>query len=183
MSKLRNIVRAWLPLAVVVSAFCGLAYVTVQQALRQGANDPQIQMAEDAAAALSNGTAVDTVAPNGQVELSKSLAPFLDVYDAHGTPVAGSGVLNGKLPEYPTGALQAARSSGENRVTWQPQSDVRIASVVVPYKDGFVVAGRSLREVENRVAQIQMIALAAWVVTLAAVLAVVTFGEWMLGTH
>jgi hypothetical protein len=50
MQRIQNILRAWLPIAVVTAAFCGLAYLTVQQSLRQGANDPQIQMAEDAAA-------------------------------------------------------------------------------------------------------------------------------------
>ncbi len=183
MSKMRNTLRVWLPLVVVVSAFCGLVYVSVQQVLRQGANDPQIQMAEDAAAELDSGSAVDAVAPKAQVELSKSLAPFLDIYDASGKPVAGSGVLDGKLPDYPMGALQASRQGGENRVTWQPQGDVRIASVVVPYKDGYAVAGRSLREAESHTAQIRAITLAAWIVTLAALLVVVALGEWVLGSN
>jgi len=35
-------------------------------------------------------------------------------------------------------------------VTWQPNADVRIASVVLPYNNGFVMAGRNMREVEQR---------------------------------
>jgi hypothetical protein len=181
MNKLRNILRGWLPLAVVVSAVCALAYVTVQQALRQGANDPQIQMAEDTAAALNGGAAVVAVLPTDLVEFSSSLAPFVVVYDTDGKPLAGSGVLDGKLPDYPVGALQAVRQGGENRVSWQPQGDVRVASVVVPYKDGFVMAGRSLREVEKREDSIEIIAVAAWLMTLVAVLAVVAFVEVVLG--
>ncbi len=171
MIRLVNAFRAWVPVAVAVTGLCGLAYVMLQQSLRQGANDPQIQMAEDAAAALSGGGSPDAVLPAAQVELSSSLAPFIDLYDMNGSPIAGSGLLNGRLPAYPLGALEAARQAGENRVTWQPSPDVRIASVVVPFKGGYVVAGRSLREVEMRVSQMEVITLLAWLATLAAVFA------------
>ncbi len=183
MNRVKNIVRAWLPLAVITTAFCGLAYVTVQQSLRQGANDPQIQMAEDAAAALDRGESAGTVVPRGGQDIARSLAPFLILYDAQGKPQQASALLGGQLPDYPIGALQAAGNSGENRVTWQPQADVRIASVAVPYQGGYVVAGRSLREVETREAQIQTIAFLTWILTLIAVLAVVAFGEIAIGTR
>ena len=155
MSKLKDIVRIWLPFAVVISAFCLLAYTTMQQALRQGLNDPQIQMAEDTAYALNNGATVDSVVAGTKVEMSRSLAPFIDIYDSNGNAITGSGLLNGQLPDYPKGALDSAKRSGgkpftlqqsdENRVTWQPDADVRIASVVVPYNNGFVMAGRNMR--------------------------------------
>ena len=180
MRRLISVFRTWLAFAVVVTGVCALVYVTVQQVLRQGANDPQIQMAEDAAAALDHGTGTDAVIPPQKVEFSSSLAPFLVIYDMTGKPVAGSGLLDGGLPEYPLGALEAARHSGENRVSWQPQSNVRIASVAVPYKDGYVVAGRSLREVEKREAQAEVIAAAVWLITLIAVLAVIAFGEYVM---
>ncbi len=169
MSRLLRVLTAWIPFAVVVTAFCALAYLAVQQVLRQGANDPQIQMAEDGAAALDGGAPTESVVPNQQVEFSKSLAPFLVVYDTNGKLVASSGVLDGQLPDYPVGALEAAKQSGENRVTWQPREGVRIASVVVPFKQGYVMAGRNMREVEAREAQTQAMAAAAWVATMVAV--------------
>ena len=150
MSKLKNIVRIWLPFAVVISAFCLLAYTTVQQALRQGLNDPQIQMAEDTAYALNNSGTIDSVVTGAKVEMSRSLAPFIDIYDVNGKPMAGSGLLNGQLPVYPKGALDTVQQNGDNRITWQPNADVRIASVVVPYNGGFVMAGRNMREAEQR---------------------------------
>ena len=180
MRRLISVFRTWLAFAVVATGLCALVYVTVQQVLRQGANDPQIQIAEDAAAALDHGTSTDAVIPPQKVEFSSSLAPFLVIYDMTGKPVAGSGLLEGTLPDYPLGALEAARRSGENRVSWQPQSNVRIASVAVPYKDGYVVAGRSLREVEKREAQAEVIAAAVWLITLIAVLAVIAFGEYVM---
>jgi hypothetical protein len=179
--RLRGIFKTWLPFAVVVTAFCALTYVAVQQALRQGLNDPQIQMAEDAAADLNGGeTAQGLVAPKYQVNLATSLAPFLIVYDASGEPVAGSGVLDGQLPDYPKGALESAKQNGENRVTWQPNVDVRIASVVVPYENGFVVAGRNMREVEKRESQTETFAGATWLLTLIATFIVIAFGELVL---
>ncbi len=183
MSKPIAIFRTWLPFAVVVTAFCALAYVVVQQSLRMGANDPQIQMAEDAAAALDKGAGVDAVVPKQAVEFSSSPAPFLDIYDASGKPVGGNGLLNGQLPVYPVGALQAARQTGENRVSWQPQANVRIASVAVPYKDGYVLAGRSLREVEQREAQTELLAAVTWLVTIVAVLIVIAIEEYVLPVH
>ncbi len=176
---LKNTIKAWLPLAVLSAALCLLVYLAVQQAQRAAANDPQIQMAEDAAAALEDGAGIDSIVPATPVDLSKSLAPFLVVYGRDGKPIAGSGVLDGQLPDYPPGALEIARSNGENRVTWQPKSDVRIASVVVPYADGYVMAGRSLREVEKRAALTETYSVAALFATWLAELAVILMIEFL----
>src|SRR5438128_1080153 len=86
----------WVPLAVAVTGLSALVYGAVQQDLRQGANDPQIQMAEDAAAKLSAGAAPNTVVPNEQVELNGSLQPYIMVFDAQSHLVASSGQLNGQ---------------------------------------------------------------------------------------
>jgi hypothetical protein len=178
--KTKNIVRIWLPFAVVISAFCLLVYAAVQQTLRQGLNDPQIQMAEDTAFALNNGETINSVVTGTKVEMSRSLAPFIDIYDVNGNPVAGSGRLNGQLPDYPRGALEGAEQKAENRVTWQPNPELRIASVVVPYDRGFVVAGRNMREVEQRESQTELLAVVTWILALALTLIVVAFGESVL---
>ncbi len=178
--KPRNVLRIWLPLAVVITALCGLVYVSVQQSLRHGANDPQIQMAEDAARALGNGTSLESIAPAAQVDMNKSLAAFLIIYDADGRPQAGSGLLDGSLPGIPKGVLDYAGQNGQNRVSWQPEDGVRIAAVVVPYEDGFVLAGRSLREVEKRELQAQGSAAAAWLFGLLASWAAAGFAEMAL---
>lgn len=180
MNKMKNIFRIWLPFAIVIAAFSSLAYVTVQQSQRQDANDPQIQVAENAAAALNNGGTVDSVVPPTQIEMSKSLAPFIVVFDTNGNPVASSGVLTGQMPDYPKGALDSAKVSGENRVTWQPAADVRIASVVVPFNGGFVVAGRNIREVEKREALTEMYAGLTGLLALIATFIVVALGEIFL---
>ena len=180
MNKLKNIFRVWLPFAVVICAFSGLAYTTVQQSERQAANDPQIQMAEDTAAALNGGATVDSVIPKMQVEMSTSLAPFIVLYDNDGKPVAGSGLLNGQMPDYPKGALDTAKGTDENRVTWQPTATTRIASVVVPYNAGFVMAGRNMREVEKRESQTEMLAGLTGLLALIATFIVIALGEIFL---
>jgi hypothetical protein len=50
---LRQTVRQYLPLALVVTALCGLAYLLTSRCCGLGANEPQIQMAQEAAARLS----------------------------------------------------------------------------------------------------------------------------------
>ncbi|MGD0753029.1 MAG: hypothetical protein ABSA23_16675 [Anaerolineales bacterium] len=93
-------------------------------------------MAEDAASHLNAGASMDSVVPSTKVEVADSLAPFLIVFDNSGKVLASSATLHGKLPAYPMGALDYARQNGQNRVTWQPEAGVRMATVVVPYNSG-----------------------------------------------
>ncbi len=183
MRIVRHVLRHWLPLAAVITAMCGLAYLLVQQAGRQGANDPQIQLAEDAAVALAQGAAAESLLPT-QIDVGKSLAPFVIVYDDAGQVVAGSGLLHGEVPAVPAGVLEYTRWRGQDRITWQPERGVRIAAVVVRSEGtnpGFVLAGRSLREVEVRATSMELIAGAAWAATLASSLVVVVACELVLG--
>jgi hypothetical protein len=143
----------WLPIGVAVTLVLGISYVFVQQSYRQGANDPQIAMARDAAASLTAGTPASGLVPSAKVDPSKSLSPFLIVLGADGKLVASSMTLGTAQPVPPAGVLDTAKSTGEYRVTWQPRADARIAAVVVPVTGGpggWVVAGRSLQVVEGR---------------------------------
>jgi hypothetical protein len=185
MEKIKNILRQWLPLAVAVTALCGLVYLAVQQDLRQSANDPQIQIAEDAAAELKSGAAVKSVVPAGKTAIETSLAPFVIVFEDDGGIAGSSATLHGETPQLPAGILEYVRSHGEDRVSWQPEPGVRIAAVIIRYQgaqSGFVLAGRSLREVEVREDNAEAYAGAAWVVTLAATLIACALGEWILGS-
>ena len=180
MDKIKNIFRIWLPFAVVITAGCALTYASVQQAYRQGANDPQIQMAQDAAYALDHGNPMDEVVPDEIINMDRSLAPFYLIFNSSGQPVAGSGELNNSLQTVPDGVLAYAKSNGTNRITWQPQPGVRIAAVIVPYQAGFVLVGRNLREVEIREDQSARFAGSTWLLALAVTLTVIAFGEFFL---
>jgi hypothetical protein len=186
MRRVLHILVAWLPIAVVSVGLCGLVYVAVQQVLRQGANDPQVQLAEDGARALAQGGTVERVVPTTPVDVAQSLTPFLIVYDARGQALASSGLLQGRIPAMPGGVLDYARQHGQNRLTWEPQRGVRIAAVIVSYGEsggGYVLAGRSLREVERRESQAEGEAGGALVLILAATLAVVALGEMVGGKN
>jgi hypothetical protein len=183
MHHLRHILRIWVPLAVAVTGLAGLVYGAVQQDLRQNANDPQIQIAEDTAAALSGGATVESQLPAGIVPMESSLAPFVMIFDADGNLAASSALLHGAAPALPDGVLAYTFAHADDRVTWQPAAGVRIAAVVVHYAGsggGYVLAGRSLREVEIREDNLFTIAALAWAVTLAASLVVLLLLEWIL---
>ena len=81
---LLKMLKFWLPLAAVITLFCGLIYATVQQSYRMDANDPQIQMAEDTARALESGQPASSLVPSGKVDIAQSLAPYLIIYDTNG---------------------------------------------------------------------------------------------------
>lgn len=162
-------------------------YGIPQQVLRNSANDPQIQMATDLAAKLEAGATAPNAVPAGDVDMARSLAPFVIVYDEQGRPAAGQGKLNGGIPTPPAGVFDYVRQHGEERVSWQPVlgsgHGVRIAAVVEHVGGAhpeFVLAGRSLREVEMREEQISRMAGLAWLAMLGLI-AVGTLGYgWMM---
>jgi hypothetical protein len=175
--------KSWVPLAALATLLVGLTYVAVQQSYRSSANDPQIQMAEDAVALLDGGALPKSVLPQNSVELTTSLSPFLIIYDSSGDPKLSNATLQDIVPVIPLGSLVYAKANGENRITWQPAPDVRIASVIVPFSGGdggYVLAGRSLREVENRVSQLTTMLGLGWAVTLAITLFLVLVLETFL---
>jgi len=171
MSIFLKTVRAWLPMAFALTVVSALAYVAVQQSYRQSANDPQIQMAEDAANAVAAGVAPQSLVPSGTVAIETSLAPYLVFYGQDGTPILGNGLLNGALPKLPAGVFTYTANAGEDRITWQPAPGIREAAIVTRIGGasstaGFVMAGRSLREVEHREDQLELTTDIAWIIAL-----------------
>ncbi len=170
---MKAMLKYWLLMAAIVTGLSGLLYAAVQQDLRQSANDPQIQMAEDTAAKLADGQQVQIVVPAEKVDIANSLAPYIIVFDATGKPIASSVQLDGQTPTIPSGVFDYVRQNGEDRITWQPQSGVRSAIVVTQFKGpnaGFVLAGRSLREVEIREDDIMHLILLGWIAILLVTL-------------
>jgi hypothetical protein len=170
----------WIILAAAVVCLALVIYVVGQQLLRQSANDPQIGMAEDAAAALAAGQSYEAILPAEIVSFENSLTPFLMVFDASGKPVASSAYLKGGVPAPPPGVFAYTRDHGQDRITWQPRPGVRIAAIVQHYagqSSGFVLAGRSLREIERRENQILGLTALGALATLAVTLVVAVLVE------
>lgn len=172
-NKIFNAIVRWLPIAVAVTLLCGIIYATVQQTYRQNANDPQIQMAEDTATALANGQTPDSLIGTTKVDMATGLAPYLIIFDATGKPIASSVLLDGKIPMPPLGIFDYTKQHGQDRITWQPRAGIRSAAIIVPYsgtQSGFVLAGRSLREAEQRVENLGSLMVIGWALSLAATL-------------
>ncbi len=178
----RRFLAFFLPAATVAALASLLIYAAVQQDLRQGANDPQEQIAEDAVAALNAGAGPASVVGAARVNLNASLAPFVAVYGTDGSVLATNGVLDGGAPVPPGGVLDTARSTGRDAVTWQPEAGVRIAIVVLPWHGGTVLAGRSLRRVEEMESQIETLVVAGGLVTIVvvALAALISVRLWLV---
>lgn len=164
----------WLPLGLVALILCGFVNLAVQQNYRMSANDPQIQVAEDIASAVSSGNATpdQIVSPNPTQDLANTLSSFLIIYTATGTPIGSSVVLDGKIPSMPAGVSDYVNLHGEDRITWQPKPGVREAVVVTKFggaTPGFALVGRSLKEIEIRESNLNKISLialgASWILS------------------
>lgn len=161
---LRKIFKAMLAAAAATIAVVFI-HAAVQQTYRNAGDDPQLQMAGDAANALRAGADAAGVIPAGVVDVATALGPFVIVYDSADHAIAGSGRLAGALPTPPAGVLALARANGSHRVTWRPLRGVRVAVVLQRVDDGsgrVVLAGRSLRSVEERTSRLLVMTALAW---------------------
>lgn len=154
----------------VITLIFGTIYAAVQQDYRQSANDPQIQIAEDTVASLERGARPQPVPLASQLDISKTLSPFIIIYSATGTPMFATAQLGGKEPTLPEGVLSYTEDHGENRLTWQPQDDVRIAAVIKTSTAGYVLVGRSLREIEKRESELSLQVLLGWLASVIIIL-------------
>jgi hypothetical protein len=157
-------------------------YAIPQQLLRNGANDPQIEIASNLASTLNRFGIIEGLQQGallntgGLVDVAQSLSPFLIAYDDQGRALGSNAQLNGQTPVPPKGVFDYVRSHGEERVSWQPvfgSHSVRIAAVIERVggaHPGFVLAGRSMREIEARQAQIEQMAGLTWIGMLTLIL-------------
>ena len=133
-------------------------------------------MVEDAKAAILSGTDPFDVSVQHAVDIAKSLAPFIAIYDQKQKPIYSTGILDGQPPLPPSGVFAKTLDGKDNRVTWQPRPDVRIALVVIHFdgnNPGYILAGRSLREVETRVSDLAVMIFIGWFFALIGTLAFV----------
>lgn len=156
--------------AIIISALILLVYASAQQAYRAPANDPQIQIARDVSEALSNRKSIDKLFPADTINLEKSLAVFAELFNSNGKPLQSSGLLNGKFPEPPFGVFKYTNEYDEDVLTWQPQSDVRMAMVFEKVNNpniSYVAVGRSLKETEVRESNLLNMGRIAWIACIA----------------
>jgi preprotein translocase subunit SecG len=156
--------RLWISLTVLVTLLFAVFYLGVQQALRLGANEPQSSMVNDIAAKLNEGRRPDSLVTS-RVDMARDMAPFVIIYDTFGKVVKGNGYLDGNVPQVPIGILHAS-DKGTHKVTWQPKPDVRIAAVSRKAGDNYVLGGRNLEVVENKISNVTAWLIALWLLSL-----------------
>lgn len=170
----------WLAgLVLVISLIYGVVYVVAQQQLRSGANDPQIQLAEDTAASLNRGASTLVLSAAPKVDIAQSLAPFVIIFDNNKQVLTSTAQLDNSNPVLPPGVLTNTTATHQNRLTWQPRKGVRIAAVVEKSNDGYVLAGRSLREVEKRESGATDEVIVGWLITVGFLLAWAWIAPWL----
>ena len=183
----RSIVFHAVLLGVVGTMLALTICITMQQALRMGADDPQKQLAGDAAAELEQGADAAAIVGDRRIDPQRSLSPFIIVLNDAGQPVASSVTLNGATPVPPSGVLEYVRQHQVDVLTWQPRRGVRIAAVIRRIAGdhaGFVLAGRSLEEVENRKETIGSMMQIAWLgMVIVLVLATFVFSRHARGAQ
>ena len=167
--------KAWVPLAVVITFMAGTVYAVGQQILRQSANDPQIQQAEDWAGMIEGGTDANRLNLGAFIDPSRSLAPFGIVYNQDGNIVASS-VAAPSTMKQPNGVFDRVDDAKDHEVrfTWQPASGERYAVVIkrasFQNESYYVLAGRNLKLVEQRENRIMWIVVAGWLASIVMLL-------------
>ncbi len=149
-----TVVAKWLPLAITITMLCGGMYIVLQQYIRQSANLPQLQLAQDAAVKLGQGIGTENVVTGDKVDIAASLSPYMIVYNKSQQAIAATAELNSHTPELPSGVLDYVSKNHQDIFTWQPQEGVREAVVILSFSGkypGYVLAGRSLNEAENQI--------------------------------
>jgi hypothetical protein len=172
---MRTALKAWLPLATLATLIAGMVGIVAHQVLRQSANDPQIQLAEDWADQIVSGTDVTRLSLGAFIDPARSLASFGIVYNQDGNIVASSVSAPSTMAQ-PSGVFDAvdAAANKEARYTWQPASGERYAAVLKRATfDGtsyYILAGRNLRAVDQRIHQTMWIVGSSWAATVVGVL-------------
>jgi hypothetical protein len=164
--KKTSLIIAHFVAAIITIAIFLTIYVTVQQSFRSTANDPQIQIARDLANDLGKGKTIDAILSKDTIDLTQSLAVFTEVFDNNGKPLQSTGFINGAFPQPPSGVIDFTNANNEDILTWQPQSNVRMAMVFEKVSSpvgGFVAVGRSLNETEVRESNLLKMVGIAWV--------------------
>lgn len=167
MKMTHKLMVVWLLIMFLVTFTSSLVYLVAQQSIRLGANELPMQLAMDTSLKLENGQNAGRVIPADKSDISKSLSPFVLVFDKNKNLLNTSGFLNNVEPNYPKGVLDSVDKNGEDRVTWQPQSGLRYATVAIKASNGYIVAGRSLSETEKLIDHVGKLVLEAWLASVS----------------
>jgi hypothetical protein len=163
--------RIWLAVVGASTLVLGAAYTIAQQSARLSADDLPLVAAQNAQKLLESGSEPGDVVPSLKTDLSNDASVFTIVTDNALHVLASSASLSGQTPLPPSGVFDYTKVHATDRITWQPQSGVRLATRVVTYSNGgasgFIVTGQSLKSAEDRIDTYGALAFSAWVALVA----------------
>lgn len=168
--------KLWVLFSVVTLIF-GTIFLTAQQILRLGANDPQYAMVKDGVArikATQNGYAAQS---GEMIDIKVSESPFMAVLDQEKRLVVSNARIdstNQDIPLPPKAVFDDAKSKGVRTFTWQDSEGRRFATMVEHVAlensgaDFYVLGAKSLKSVESRISRIGWKVFLGYLLTLAA---------------
>ncbi len=157
----------FLLLVILATVLLGTVHLSVKQVYRSNANDPQVEVVEQVSGIIKQDIPLDAIiGQSEQIDLATNLGLFVMIFDKDKKMVGSSMTLDGQVPTPPDSAFEGAKQPEGNRFTWQPKDDVRVAAVFKAVDDkGYVLAGRSLKEVESREIELTRVVVIGWVIS------------------
>jgi hypothetical protein len=149
----------WLSGAIILTLIFGTIYAAVQQNWRLGLNIDLAPMASTAIRDAGSGFSSTQIVG---VPVENNDGPFLIMYDRNGSVDLSGLTINHQPPQLPASVLKNLQTGGETRITWQPQPGYRYATVIKKYDGGYVLAGRSLKDVETQEDKLAIVCVFAW---------------------
>jgi hypothetical protein len=159
--------RAWLAIVGSSTLVLAAAYVMAQQSTRLAADDLPLATAQTVQQELNKGLSPSDVIPTTKTDLSSDAATFVIVTDNSQHVLASSAQLNGKTPLPPEGVFKYTNANNTDHFTWQPAGNARLATRVLSWGNGsnggYIIAGQSLKQSENRIDEYTALSAAAWI--------------------
>lgn len=163
--------RWWLAIVGTATILLITAYTLAQQSTRLAANDLPLSTAQTIKHGLASGAQPSDVIPAIKTDLRTDSTVFVTITDGSEHILASSATLDGQPSLPPAGTFAFAKDHGSDHFTWQPKTNVRLATFILRYgtapNDGFIITGQSLTQVEDRIGTYGWLALAAWLAVLA----------------
>jgi hypothetical protein len=174
MKKLIKALTHSIPFAVCIFGMGMTLYIVEQQWIRQSFNDYQMEAATDVARSLHTGANPSFIIPNKSLvptDVLVSRSAWIVVLDATGSMVDTTANMNGQPVRIPDGILSYAKANGTDVVTWQPNAMTRVALVVIyePTSKSYVVAGKSMIDIEKHIAQLGVLVSIGSIITILGV--------------
>lgn len=144
----------------------GAAYTMVQQSIRLSADDAPLAVVRAAKEKLEDGKPPKEVIPTEETDLRVGGGIFLIITDGSEKILASSAVLDDEAALPTPGVFDQTKQQGSDSFTWEPKKGVRYATQVLKYDSGngggYVLAGQSLAQIEERTGTYNLIAVLTW---------------------